>query len=105
VAAQRLGARTVVASDLDSEATAASCLHARLNDAPLLVVRADGGTAFRARAFELVLANLTAPLLVARSAEIRRLLAADLNVPAALEVAVETGGAPARLLMTTLGLD
>jgi cysteinyl-tRNA synthetase len=37
--------------------------------------------------------------------EIRRLLAADLNVSAALQVAVETGGAPARLLMTTLGLD
>ena len=38
-------------------------------------------------------------------AEIRRLLATDLNVPAALEVAIETGGAPARLLIATLGLD
>ena len=38
-------------------------------------------------------------------AEIRRLLAADLEVPAALEVAIETGGAPARLLIATLGLD
>jgi cysteinyl-tRNA synthetase len=37
--------------------------------------------------------------------EVRRLLAADLNVPAALDVAIETGGAPARLLMATLGLD
>ncbi len=37
--------------------------------------------------------------------ETRRLLAADLNVPAALEVAIETGGAPARLLVATLGLD
>ena len=37
-------------------------------------------------------------------AEVRRLLAADLNVPAALEVAIETGGAPARLLISTLGL-
>jgi len=37
--------------------------------------------------------------------EIRRLLAADLNVPAALDAAIETGGAPARLLVTTLGLD
>jgi len=37
--------------------------------------------------------------------EIRRLLAADLNVPAALEVAIEAGGAPARLLIATLGLD
>ena len=41
----------------------------------------------------------------AGAAEIRRLLAADLNVPAALEAAIETGGAPARLLIATLGLD
>ncbi len=39
------------------------------------------------------------------AAEIRRLLATDLNVPAALEVAIVTGGAPARLLMAALGLD
>jgi cysteinyl-tRNA synthetase len=39
------------------------------------------------------------------TAEVRRLLAADLNVPAALEVATETGGAAARLLMATIGLD
>jgi cysteinyl-tRNA synthetase len=39
------------------------------------------------------------------AAEVRRLLAADLNIPAALRVAVETGGAPARLLIATLGLD
>ena len=37
--------------------------------------------------------------------EVRRLLAADLNVPAALDAAIETGGAPARLLIATLGLD
>jgi len=39
------------------------------------------------------------------AAEIRRLLAADLDVPGALETAIETGGAPARLLIATLGLD
>jgi cysteinyl-tRNA synthetase len=39
------------------------------------------------------------------AAEICRLLAADLNVPAALEAAIDTGGAPARLLIATLGLD
>ena len=39
------------------------------------------------------------------AAEIRRLLGADLDVPAALEAAIETGGAPARLLIATLGLD
>jgi cysteinyl-tRNA synthetase len=37
--------------------------------------------------------------------EISRLLAADLNVPGAVEVAIETGGAAARLLIATLGLD
>lgn len=39
------------------------------------------------------------------TAEIRRLLAADLDVPGALDVAIETGGAPARLLISTLSLD
>jgi cysteinyl-tRNA synthetase len=38
-------------------------------------------------------------------AEIRRLLSTDLNVPAALEMAIEEGGASARLLIATLGLD
>jgi cysteinyl-tRNA synthetase len=37
--------------------------------------------------------------------EISRLLAADLNVPGAVEVAIETGGAAARLPIATLGLD
>jgi cysteinyl-tRNA synthetase len=41
----------------------------------------------------------------ASGAEIRRLLATDLDVPAALEVAIEAGGAAARLLIATLGLD
>ena len=41
----------------------------------------------------------------AADAEIRRLLAADLDVPAALEVGIETGGAAARLLIKALGLD
>jgi cysteinyl-tRNA synthetase len=39
------------------------------------------------------------------AAEIRRLLAADLDVPGAVDVAIETGGAPARLLISTLSLD
>ena len=36
--------------------------------------------------------------------EMRRLLATDLDVPAALDLAIETGGAPARTLATALGL-
>jgi ribosomal protein L11 methyltransferase len=75
VAAQRLGAGPVVASDIDPEATSASRLHARLNGASLQVVRADGGSAFRAGSFDLVLANLMALLLIDRVAEIRALLA------------------------------
>jgi ribosomal protein L11 methyltransferase len=75
VAAARLGAGPVFASDLDPEATAASASHARLNAVRLGVVLADGGAAFRAGAFDLVLANLMAPLLIERSAEIRRLVA------------------------------
>ena len=75
VAASRLGASTVVASDIDPEATASSQLHARLNGAHLRVVRADGGRGFRAASFDLVLANLMALLLVDRAAEIRSLLA------------------------------
>ncbi|MGE5126965.1 MAG: 50S ribosomal protein L11 methyltransferase [Betaproteobacteria bacterium] len=74
VAAARLGARPVAASDVDPEAVAASANHARLNGVRLWVVQADGATAFRAGSFDLVLANLTAPLLVARAAEIQRLL-------------------------------
>jgi len=41
----------------------------------------------------------------ASAAEIRRLLATELDVPAAVEVAIEAGGAAARLLVATLGLD
>ena len=38
-------------------------------------------------------------------AEIRRLLSDDLDVPTALSVAIEAGGAPARTLAATLGLS
>ena len=75
VAAVRLGARFVCASDIDREATDASRHHARLNGARLHVVRADGGRGFRPASFDLVLANLMALLLVDRAAEISALLA------------------------------
>ena len=39
------------------------------------------------------------------AAEIRRLLATDLDVPGALEVAIETGGVSARRLISALALD
>jgi len=75
VAAQRLGAGPLVASDIDPEATAASRHHAQLNGARLHVVRADGGAAFRAGSFDLVLANLMALLLIDSAPEIRALVA------------------------------
>jgi ribosomal protein L11 methyltransferase len=75
IAAGRLGASHVVASDVDPEATSSSKHHARVNGVRLGVVRADGGRGLRAGSFDLVLANLMALLLVDRSAEIRSLLA------------------------------
>ena len=75
VAASRLGACPVVASDIDPEATAAARVHAGLNGTRLPIVRADGGRGFRPASFDLVLANLMALLLVDRSTEIRSLLA------------------------------
>jgi ribosomal protein L11 methyltransferase len=77
VAAARLGCPCVVASDIDPDATASSRHHARLNAAHVHVVRADGGAGLRAATFDLVLANLTAPLLQERAAEIARLRAPE----------------------------
>ena len=50
-------------------------------------------------------AGRAAPAGEAAGGEIRRLLATDLDVPNALDVAIEEGGAAARLLIATLGLD
>jgi ribosomal protein L11 methyltransferase len=70
VAAARLGAGPVVAADIDPDATAASRRHAHLNGVVLHCVLGDGGRPLRAGAFDLVLANLTAPLLHERRHEI-----------------------------------
>ncbi len=75
IAAGRLGAAPVFASDIDPEATSSSAHHAHLNGTRLGVLRADGGRGLRAGSFDLVLANLMALLLVDRAAEIRALLA------------------------------
>ena len=48
-------------------------------------------------------AGRTAPATAAVT-EVQRLMVTDLNVPAALQVALETGGEAARLLIATLGL-
>jgi ribosomal protein L11 methyltransferase len=67
VAATRLGAWFVVASDNDPEATASARAHAQLNGIGLQVVRGDGPYPFVPASFDLVLANLTTPLLVAHA--------------------------------------
>jgi ribosomal protein L11 methyltransferase len=77
VAALRRGARLAIATDFDPEATASSALHGRLNGVPLRVVEADGGRPFRARSFDVVLANLMAPLLIERADELAALCAQD----------------------------
>ncbi len=75
LAAALLGARLVAAVDIDPEAIESARRHARLNRASILIVRADGGRAFRAGSFDLVLANLTTRLLLDRREEIEALRA------------------------------
>jgi ribosomal protein L11 methyltransferase len=70
IAALRLGARLAAAVDLDPEATASCVAHARLNQTPLVTVQGDGGRAFRPARFDVVLANLMAPLLIERAGEL-----------------------------------
>ena len=50
-------------------------------------------------------AGRTGPEQPAASAEIRRLLSTDLNVAAALDLAIEAGGEPARMISTGLGFS
>jgi ribosomal protein L11 methyltransferase len=75
IAAARLGAETVVAVDLDPEAVSSARRHAALNGVALGLVRGDGGRALRRGAFDLVLANLAAPLLIDRCDEVASLVA------------------------------
>ncbi|HET9316845.1 MAG TPA: 50S ribosomal protein L11 methyltransferase [Vicinamibacteria bacterium] len=75
IAARRLGAAAAAAVDLDPEATASCMTHARLNQVLITVVQGDGGRAFLPSRFDALLANLMAPLLVERSAELRSVCA------------------------------
>jgi len=75
VAAARRGARLVAGVDNDPEAVHSVRRHAGLNGVRLLAVLGDGGRPFQAEAFDLVLANLMAPLLLERRDELVRLLA------------------------------
>jgi ribosomal protein L11 methyltransferase len=70
VAAARRGAREVTGIDLDGDALRCARRHAALNGVDLRLVQADGARGVRAGAFDLVLANITAPLLRERRNEI-----------------------------------
>lgn len=75
VAARRLGAAYVAALDHDPEAATSARLHARLNGVSIDVLQGDGGRALRPGRFDLLLANLMAPLLLERRDEFVALLA------------------------------
>jgi ribosomal protein L11 methyltransferase len=70
VAAARLGAASVVAIELDDEAWPVARRHAELNRCPIRLLRGDGARAVRPAAFDVVLANITAPLLAERAEEL-----------------------------------
>jgi ribosomal protein L11 methyltransferase len=75
VAGALLGWQHVVAADVDPECMEAVRLHARLNAVAIRPALADGGAAFGPGSFAVVVANLSAPLLVQRCSEIGGLAA------------------------------
>jgi len=70
VASCLLDARCVVAVEVDDEAMPVLVRHILLNGVPARIVRGDGARAFRPRCFDTVLANISAPLLTERAAEL-----------------------------------
>ena len=64
IAALLLGARTAVGIEIDPDALPAAREHASLNGVSVHLVRGDGARGVRPGAFDLVLANISAPLLV-----------------------------------------
>jgi ribosomal protein L11 methyltransferase len=69
-AAALLGATRVVAVELDEEALPVVRRHAELNRAAVSLVRGDGARALRPASFDLVLANISAPVLAERAEEL-----------------------------------
>ncbi len=70
IAAIRRSHARVVACDLDPLAAPVARKHARLNDVKLEILLMDGCRSLRPGHFDLVLANLMAPFLISRAAEI-----------------------------------
>jgi ribosomal protein L11 methyltransferase len=92
VAAALLGARSVTAIDIDPEAVESAREHARMNGVALHLVRGDGGRPFAPGRFDLVLANITAPLLLERRDEIAVLGAPSASVVLAGFLREDAGG-------------
>ena len=70
IAARLLGAGTAVGIEIDADALPAARDHAALNGVAVHLVRGDGARAVRPGAFDLVLANIAAPLLVDHAREL-----------------------------------
>ena len=70
VAAHILGAARVIAVEIDEDALPVARRHAEINQAAVYFVRGDGARAIRRGRFDVVLANISAPLLVERAAEL-----------------------------------
>lgn len=69
-AAALLGARRVVAVEIDPEALPVALRHRDLNHVAIRLLQGDGARPVRAGAFDLVLANISAPLLIERAREL-----------------------------------
>jgi ribosomal protein L11 methyltransferase len=70
IAAGLLGATTTVAIEIDGAALVPAREHADVNGAAVRLVRGDGARCVRPGAFDVVVANISAPLLVARAREL-----------------------------------
>jgi ribosomal protein L11 methyltransferase len=70
IAALRLGARLVLGVDNDPDAVGSAGAHARLNSVPLHLCVGDGARPAAPGRFDTLLANLMAPLLLARRDEL-----------------------------------
>ena len=70
IAAGLLGAGTAVGIEIDPDALPAAREHAALNGVAVHLLRGDGARGVRPGAFDLVLANIAAPLLIDRAREL-----------------------------------
>lgn len=70
IAAKILGATAAFGIEIDPDALPAARDHARMNAVAVHFVRGDGACCVRPAAFDVVLANIAAPLLIERAREI-----------------------------------